>query len=227
MKGSRRRSLAGLFAALAFVSPSLADHATCYTSVSAVAPNTGDAVVARLGPAHAEELFAQGYTFPLEALDDARDRLECASQTRALVIFSAPRENVLALLLQTERQGEFLENLRSVRGLAKSENDKVDEHELRVLFTSLTYRVHNHWDEASWHIWWQLDETYDNDLRELQGYWQLYEMADGRTLAIYGTHVDVGPVFPKKVQDMMTRRTIRQAVHQFREWVDAEGQGGP
>lgn len=220
-----RRRVVGLVTGLVFGAPALADHATCFASVSALTPNAGDAVLRHLLPENAEELAAKGYTFPDAPLAGASQRPGCSDQTRALVVFSVPRQQVLALLIQTERQDEFLEDLRSVRRVAAGRRDKIDEHQLKVLFTSLTYRVHNHWDETSWHIWWQLDDSFENDLRDLRGYWQLYDLADGRTLAVYGTQVDVGAAVPKGLQDLMTRKTIRRAVHQFREWVDEEGQG--
>ena len=61
-----------------------------------------------------------------------------------------------------------------------------------ILFTKLTYRVRNRWSKEEWRIHWNLDTDFENEIRELRGYWQLYELDSKRTLAVYGSDVDIG-----------------------------------
>jgi hypothetical protein len=196
--------------------------------VTAEALAGGDELLRLVAPGVLQEIEDEGYGFPERPLsppksDGLAGQMRCADWNYALVVFALPRRRVMELLLQTHRQDEFLLNVRSVTSVVRGIDESIDEHELKVLFKRLIYRIHHGWNEADWHIWWRLDESFDNDIRSLRGYWQLYAMEDGRTLAVYGTEVDVGSVFPKRLQTMLTQRTLRRSIRQFRRWVDSDG----
>ncbi len=220
--------LAVLLALALLIQPSRADHARCFSDVPADAPGGGDELLRRVPPDVLKAIRDRGYAFPERPVspmkaNDRAGQMRCASQSYALVLFALPRRRVMDLLVQTHRQAEFLPNVKSVTSVMRGDDESVDEHELKVLFTRLTYRIHHHWIESDWHIWWKLDESFDNDIRSLRGYWKLYAMEDGRTLAVYGTQVNVGAVFPKRVQTLLTRKTLRHTIRQFRRWVDSDG----
>ena len=73
------------------------------------------------------------------------------------------------------------------------------------------------------HIRWQLDSGFDNDVDRIEGFWELYELDEGRTLARFGTVVDVGPVLPGFVQGWITQRNLPKSIEHCRKWVDSDG----
>jgi hypothetical protein len=70
---------------------------------------------------------------------------------------------------------------------------------------------------------WGLDPEYENDLARLEGFWELYELDEARTLARFGTAVQVGPALPGFVQDLVTRKKLPASIDQTRQWVDSLG----
>jgi hypothetical protein len=148
----------------------------------------------------------------------------CDGFAHALVHFEQPRDKVLKLLSQTARQDEFLSH--HVVSVRRDEDESLDEHRMRVLFTNVTYRVQNSWSRSDWQIVWHLDPSYDNSLRMLRGYWYLHDY-EGGTLGVYGSKVNVGPMFPMTLQAALTSKKLRRVVAHFRQWVDSDGSYRP
>ena len=140
----------------------------------------------------------------------------------ALVLFEPAPNRVLDLLSQTERQLEYLPNLRDIERVATFENGNIDEHRLRILFIGIQYGVRHEWDTSRLRMWWALDPDRENDVRHIEGFWQLHPF-EGGTLAEYGTRVDIGPLVPSGVQQMLTRKNLPEALQRTREWIDENG----
>jgi hypothetical protein len=152
---------------------------------------------------------------------------ECRGFIQSIVIFDRPRRQTLDLLTQTERQMEFLPNLRNVQPVARHAGESLDHHEIRIIFTKLEYRVRNHWSDEEWTMWWHLEPGYSNDMASLDGYWRFYELSDGRTLAIYASRIDVGPLVPARMQAALSRKKLEDSLRHFRSWVNSGGSYRP
>jgi hypothetical protein len=141
----------------------------------------------------------------------------------ALVVFDQPLELTQRLLAQSERQHEFLPELKRTDTIRWDGAAVINEHHVRVMFIRLRYRVRTEYDFDSGRIWWTLDPTHDNDLDVLEGNWEFYEMDDSRTLGRFATRVVLGPAIPDFLQNAATRRNVPRVVERMRLWVNSEG----
>ena len=87
----------------------------------------------------------------------------------------------------------------------------------------IDYRVRTHYDYERSRIDWKLDPNFDNDLQDIEGYWELYELDENRTLGKFGTRVSVGQAMPIWLQDYATRKNVPQTMDRMRRWVDSDG----
>lgn len=156
------------------------------------------------------------------AFPEAASLEPCTDLIPALVVFDHPPGIVFALLLQTERQVEYVPQVRALRPVSRTPDSHVDRYEVAILFKRIVYHVEQDWSRAERRIWWQLSPAHDNDIRALEGFWELHPLDGGRTLGVYGSRVDVGPVLPQRIQARLTRNNMRDAIHALRNWVDGQ-----
>lgn len=154
---------------------------------------------------------------------------EAGGYVLAYVVFERPREQVLALLSQAERQPEYRPEIESVRTVRRFENGRVDEQRIRIAFQPLVYRLVYTRHAETGRVSWALDPEFENDLRRMEGFWELYDFrrAPARTLGRFGSSVDVGPALPALVQRTLTRKTVLRYVDHTRRWVDSGGTWRP
>jgi len=141
----------------------------------------------------------------------------------ALVVFEQPRSRAMRLLSQTARQGEYRPELKRVETVERGDQMVVDEHQMKIMFMQIDYRVRTHYDFERSRISWKLDPDFENDLEEIEGSWELYEMDENRTLGRFGTKVSVGKAMPIWLQNYATRRNLPQMMERMRRWVDSDG----
>jgi hypothetical protein len=188
---------------------------------------------------------AQGPTppGPAEALLDAQPRelvarlfekkvvlLEsrgASPMVEALVLFQQPHAKTLAMLMQTARQPEFRPELESVREVERMPDGVVEEQRMKIMFVNIVYRLHYTTRPDAARIEWKLDPRFDNAMQEVQGFWELYPLDAGNTLARFGTVVNVGPALPGFLQDWATRKNVPQTLERTRRWVDSDGKWRP
>ena len=145
----------------------------------------------------------------------------------ALVLFDQPLHRTLRLLSQTERQSEYLPELKRVETIRRDGAAVIDEHHVRVLFIRPDYRLRTELDFGAARICWKLDPTHDNDLQVLDGYWELYELGDSRTLGVFGTRIVLSTAVPAFLQNAATRRNLPRVVERMRLWVNSDGRYRP
>ena len=145
----------------------------------------------------------------------------------AYLIFENSIDDVYRLLAQSSRQVEFRPELTSIEVIEIVAHGQIDEQRLRILFKRYVFRLEYRLSPEQRRIEWVLDESFDNDLALVSGYWELYEMADGRTLGRSGTRVDVGPAVPAFLQNWITRKNLPQTMERVRRWVNSEGSYRP
>ena len=141
----------------------------------------------------------------------------------AFVVFQHPPSRVYRFLSQTARQIEFRPELTSIETLEWVGDGPLDEQRLKILFQRYVYRLQYHLDPEKRIIRWELDPSFDNDLDQIDGYWELYDMDDGRTLGRFGTSIDIGPTVPGFLQDWVTRKNLPATMKRCRLWVDSGG----
>jgi len=206
---------------LAVSRPSASEQKGCALDVPASRDEAANEVLRRVPAESAAAVRSDGFAF---LADQGWSNTACGGLSHALVVFNRPVPDVMHLLQQTHRQGEYLTNLHRVRGIRHGERESVVEHTIKILFTKVVYRVVYRWSEEESRIWWSLDPSFDNMPKSIEGHWQLYRLAHRKTLAIYATRVDVGPMLPRRLQRALTQRNIRQAIRNIRLWVDSNGE---
>jgi len=145
----------------------------------------------------------------------------------AFVIFEVPPEDAYRLLAATSRHIEFRPELRGIETVARGEAGPIDEHRLRVLFLDVSYWVRYRMDPTRTAMQWGLDPGHPNDLERADGFWELYPLAGGRTLARFGATVDVGRALPRFLQSWVTRKNLPRTIDRARRWVDSGGSWRP
>jgi hypothetical protein len=149
------------------------------------------------------------------------------SVVEALVLFQQPRAKALDLLTQTARQSEFRPELAEVIEIERTPEGSIEEQRMKIMFVSVVYRLRYQVDPGAALIQWRLDDRFENDLRDVQGSWELFELDAGNTLGRFGTVVDVGPALPGMLQDWATRKNVPQTLDRTRRWVDSDGKWRP
>ncbi len=147
----------------------------------------------------------------------------------ALVLFNKPQSRVAALLREAERQPEYRPELVTVRTVQQLPDGRIDEQRIKILFTELVYRLRYHEDSGTGQLTWRLDDSFDNAIARMQGFWELHDFDHGseRTLGRFGSDVDVGSGVPRFVQSGMSRKTVLRYVQNVQRWIDSDGRWRP
>lgn len=187
----------------------------------AVAPPTtpGKALLDSIPVDASKLLFDRGWTIiDTPGMEDGHfDGLE------ALVLFERPKPRVLRLLSQTARQAEYRADVRGIETIERYDDGSLDEHRMRIMFLKLAYRIRYQIDFEIGRISWKLDPDFENSLQSLEGFWEFYRLDDQRTLARFGTAVEVAPALPAFVQEIVTRRKLPGSIEHCRKWVNSDG----
>jgi len=147
----------------------------------------------------------------------------------ALVLFDKPQSRVAALLREAERQPEYRPELLDVHTVQQLPDGRIDEQRIKILFTELVYRLRYHEDPGTGRLTWRLDDSFNNAIARMQGFWELHDFDHGseRTLGRFGSDVDVGGGVPRFVQSGMSRKTVLRYVQNVQRWVDSDGRWRP
>jgi hypothetical protein len=206
----------------------------CLLLLAQVTSGAGESPQAQREPATAEGILAQEPPELVEQLFEKKMLLIEVTKKEgegtlfvAYVLFEKPRSRVVHLLTQPERQTEYRPELRYIEVVERGPDTRVDEHCLKVMFTNVVYRLRMRRDRETERLSWHLDPSFDNDLRRMQGFWELYQFGEDRTLGRFGSTVDVGRAVPRMLQDALSRKTVLRTVENTRKWVDSDGRWRP
>lgn len=175
-------------------------------------------------PELVERLLEEGVLI----LEDAGDQSD--SFVVAYVVFDRSLEDVLSMIRQASRQTEYRPELSSVETIRRFEGGRIDEQRIRIMFTTFVYRVrYRDLADSEGRVEWQLDPEYQNDLSRFEGFWEFFPYASdpNRTLARFGSKVDVGPIVPQFIQTRMGRKTVVRYVQNCRQWINSNGEWRP
>jgi len=142
---------------------------------------------------------------------------------KAAMIINQPIDVVWNLLCQTWRQEEYLPGLISSPLIEKHKDWNIVEFNVKVLFIKINYRVKHYIDSEHYYLHWNLDPSYHNDLKHLEGYYWLYKIDDKHTLIRYGTVVVVSELIPRSIQDALTKRDLPKNLQAVKKWLDSAG----
>lgn len=146
-----------------------------------------------------------------------------SNRVRGLAIFAQPRSRVIGLLVQTDRQGEYRPELQTVEAVERFPDGEVDRQVMRILLTRVSTWLRYQWDVAAGTMSWQLDPRFPNDLRTIEGSWELAEIDPGHTLGRFATRVDIGPALPAFFEEIATRKNLPKTLESCRRWIDSDG----
>lgn len=195
------------------------------------AQGAADAAVPRDRPASAQALLDSQPDDVVEELMEERLVLMKASGDKglveALVLFARPPDEVWPLLIQRERQKEYRPELTSVAIVKQEGNALVEEQHLKIAFLSVGYRLNDHLDPETRTLTFELDPTFESALEHVSGYWELHALEGNRTLARFGTRVNVSDAVPGFLQNGITRKNVPETLDHTRQWIDSGGQWRP
>lgn len=206
------------------VSLTLAVAMLCVAIPAAGAGESAEGVLEREPPELVERLMDQR----LLVFEDAGKSRD--SFVIAFVMFESSVQDVVGLLRQASRQTEYRTELDSVETIRTFENGRIDEQRIRIMFTDLIYRLrYRDVAETEGRLEWALDPDFDNDMSQFEGFWEFHPFAQepNRTLARFGSNVDVGPAVPRFIQKSMSRKTVVSYLENCRRWIDSGGEWRP
>jgi hypothetical protein len=196
----------------------------CVTASAAGAIESAEQLLASEPPELAERLLDRKLLV-LEDIGADND-----SFVVAYVVFERPVGDVVRLLRQAARQTEYRPELAQVETIETFENGRVDEQRMRIMFTNLVYRLrYRDLADTKGRLEWTLDPEFDNDMSTFEGFWEFhpFERNPDRTLARFGSKVDVGPTVPQFIQKTMSRKTVLRYLENARLWIDSDGTWRP
>lgn len=141
----------------------------------------------------------------------------------AALIFNQGIDTVWSLMTQGWRQQEYLPRLQSSKKIKVWEGHDIIEMKVSILGIDISYQVLGDRDKSKYRSSWKLNPDFDNDMKQVTGFWQFYYIDDTHTLARYGTWVEVGTFIPATVQEYMTKRDLPNALAAQKKWVDSNG----
>lgn len=193
------------------------------TSAAQESRTSGQELLSREPPELVQRLFEKRMLLLEEVKKDDGGTLFVA-----YVLFEKPRDRVVGLISESSRQREYRPELRKVKLIEESDQTRIDEHHIKIMFTRITYRLSylQDLDQEPQRLSWKLDPSFDNDIRRLEGFWEFFALDAERTVGRFGSIVDVGAV-PKVVQNVLSRKTVLNTVENTRYWVDSDGEWRP
>jgi len=141
----------------------------------------------------------------------------------AAFMFNQPIDKVWELMIQPWRQQEYLPRLKSSKKIKQWEGRDIIEMHVSILGIDISYQVLGDRDKSKYRSSWKLNPDYDNDMKQVTGFYQFYYVDDAHTLARYGTWVEVGAFIPAAVQEYMTKRDLPTALGAVKKFVDSNG----
>lgn len=154
---------------------------------------------------------------------DQPEKVEGRAMITAAFIFDQDIDTVWSLMTQGWRQEEYLPRLMRSKLFKKWDGGDQIEFHVEIVGIGIDYRVLGTRDKSHYYSHWKLDPEFDNDMKEVSGYWRFYWIDDRHTLARYGTWVQTGFGIPDFVQEYLTKKDLPSALAAQKKWVDSGG----
>ena len=201
-------------ASAAFARPPARQHASpeLLTTTGELTP--GARFLATL-PASAQDTLRREGAVVLAQKQGSADQ----SMLHAVIRFERPVDAVFAVITQPSTQHSYLPHVTASKTVGgRSDEGEATDMVVSFLFT-FRYRT-QHWFYPEEHrMEWSLDPSGADGLREQQGYFQLYALDDGTTLAEYGTRVVARDGFLNFLRGLGERGGVEEALRAIRRHV--------
>lgn len=142
---------------------------------------------------------------------------------QAAMILNQPVDKCWAIFRQTQKQEQYLPKLYKVTTVEEHPNWNKEDFFVKVSFVNIKYRVQHNFEPDKYYFYWALDPSYNNDLKQLEGYWKLFKLDDKHTLARYGTIVNTSDLIPKTIQEFMTKQDLPESMDAVKKYIDSGG----
>lgn len=140
----------------------------------------------------------------------------------AAIIFNQTTEQTWNLLYRVEDQVKYLKELEEARVIAKNPLYQTVEFKARFAFLTFIYRVNLTFDKSGLNFFWNLDPKFNNDLKDLRGFWRFYPFGQGKTLGRYGCVVSLKNI-PTLIEDIFKKSLIARSLASMKRYVDSGG----
>jgi len=138
----------------------------------------------------------------------------------AAVMFKVAVEQAWEILSATDRQIEYLEEIKKLRVLEAGEDFNRTEFEVKVMGQKVRYTVVHHFLPELYYLWWELDKKAPHDLKDLSGFWRLYPAGEGKTIGRYGSRVVPGFPVPEFIRKPLFKSGVRSSLEKVRVYVE-------
>ncbi len=183
--------------------------------------STGEAaaVLAKLKPEERAKLQKTGITLS-NTISGGSD---IKGVITAYVIAKQPKQRVWELLREPSKQHTYLPRLEKAKTISKGDNSELGWFQIKVAFVTIENQVdHRWWPEIS-RMAWGLDPEYDNDLRQQDGFYNLYSIDANTTLMEMGTALETSALVPGFVQDYLTKTDLPEVMVAVKKYMDSNG----
>jgi len=138
----------------------------------------------------------------------------------AVLEFNCPINKVWSVLSMPERQNEYLKEIEKINILEQKADFNRLEFVVNLLGSHLRYVVIHHFQPEKYFLWWELDRSVHNDLKELFGFWKLYSAGD-KTVGRYGSYVRPDFALPGFLRSMVLRSNIKLTLEKVRNFIES------
>jgi ribosome-associated toxin RatA of RatAB toxin-antitoxin module len=152
------------------------------------------------------------------ATDKERDN----SMIEATIIFNKPPEEVWDMLSKTEEQIKYLKEVNKIKLIDRNCNTDTMWFQLKIILITLRYQINHHYNKDYMCFYWSLDPSYKSDFRELKGFWKFYPYENNKTVARYGSLVNI-KFLPLWLQDAIKKKGVEKALNSVKCYVDSGG----
>ena len=134
-----------------------------------------------------------------------------AGATRSIVI-NAPVEKVFDTIIQYEKYGEFLSEVKEVRTSNRQGNEVNVHYKVDVVKTiKYTIRVK---EERPTRMSWSFVEG--EFMKDNKGHWLLEPAGEGKTKATYTVEMALGALVPKSVVNALVETSLPKMLEAFK-----------
>jgi ribosome-associated toxin RatA of RatAB toxin-antitoxin module len=139
-----------------------------------------------------------------------------AGATRSIVI-NAPVEKVFDVIVQYEKYGEFLSEVKEVRTSNRQGNEVNVHYKVDVVKTiKYTIRVK---EERPTRMSWSFVEG--EFMKDNKGHWLLEPAGEGKTKATYTVEMALGALVPKSVVNALVETSLPKMLEAFKRRAEA------
>jgi hypothetical protein len=139
----------------------------------------------------------------------------------AALVFDRPPEEVWDLLSKTEDQHRYIKEVKKVDVVSKESAQDLVEMTVRILGKTIVYRQAHHYDEEDLYFCWELDPSFQSEVKELNGFWRLYPFTGERTLGRYGSRVQMRFGVPSFIQNALAKNNLPSALRSIKRYIDS------